>query len=50
VPFEDMALAGDALIKAGFETYGHVMEDAGHSISPDGLSAALGFLKARLPG
>jgi hypothetical protein len=26
------------------------MEDAGHSISPDGLSAALGFLKARLPG
>jgi phospholipase/carboxylesterase len=50
VPFEDMALAGDALVKAGFETYGHVMADAGHSISPDGLSAALGFLKARLPG
>lgn len=50
VPFEDMALAGDALVKAGFETYGHVMEDAGHGISPDGLSAALGFLKARLPG
>jgi phospholipase/carboxylesterase len=50
VPFEDMALAGDALVGAGFETYGHVMEDAGHSISPDGLSAALGFLKARLPG
>jgi len=50
VPFEDMALAGDALVKAGFETYGHVMEDAGHGISPDGLSAALGLLKARLPG
>ena len=50
VPFEDMALAGDALVKAGVETYGHVMEDAGHGISPDGLSAALGFLKARLPG
>jgi len=50
VPFEDMALAGDALVRGGFETYGHVMEDAGHSISPDGLSAALGFLKARLPG
>jgi phospholipase/carboxylesterase len=50
VPFEDMALAGDALVKAGFETYGHVMEEAGHGISPDGLSAALGFLKARLPG
>ena len=50
VPFEDMALAGDALVRAGFETYGHVMEDAGHSISPDGLQAALDFLKARLPG
>jgi phospholipase/carboxylesterase len=50
VPFEDMALAGDALVQGGFETYGHVMEDAGHSISPDGLSAALGFLTARLPG
>ena len=49
VPFEDMALAGDALVKAGFETYGHVMEGGGHGISPDGLSAALGFLKARLP-
>ena len=50
VPFEDMALAGDAMVKAGFETYGHVMEGGGHGISPDGLSAALGFLKARLPG
>jgi phospholipase/carboxylesterase len=50
VPFEDMALAGDALVKAGFETYGHVMEDTGHGIAPDGLSAALGFLKRHLPG
>ncbi len=50
VPFEDMALAGDALVKAGFETYGHVMKGTGHGIAPDGLSVALAFLKERLPG
>jgi phospholipase/carboxylesterase len=50
VPFEDMGTAGAALVQAGFEVYGHVMEDAGHSISPDGLSAALRFLRERLPG
>lgn len=49
VPFEDMGLAGDALVAAGFETYGHVMRGTGHGIAPDGLGAALGFLKARLP-
>ncbi len=49
VPFEDMALAGDALVGAGFETYGHVMEGTGHGIAPDGLSVALAFLKERLP-
>ncbi|MFT3689653.1 alpha/beta hydrolase [Paenirhodobacter sp.] len=48
VPFEDMRLAGDALIAAGFETYGHVMRGTGHGISPDGLGVALSFLKDRL--
>lgn len=48
VPFEDMALAGNALVAAGFETYGHVMKGTGHGIAPDGLGAALGFLKDRL--
>ena len=50
VPFADMGLAGDALVSAGFETYAHVMKGTPHGIAPDGLSAALGFLKAKLPG
>lgn len=49
VPFRDMELAGDALVAAGFETYGHVMRGTGHGIAPDGLSVALSFLKDRLP-
>jgi phospholipase/carboxylesterase len=50
VPFADMGKAGDALVAAGFETYGHVMEGAGHGIAPDGLGVTLQFLKERLPG
>lgn len=50
VPFADMNLAGEALLGAGFETYGHVMKGTGHGIAPDGLSAAFAFLKDRLPG
>jgi phospholipase/carboxylesterase len=50
VPFEDMALAGNALIGAGFDTYGHVMKGTGHGIAPDGLGVALQFLKEHLPG
>jgi phospholipase/carboxylesterase len=50
VPFEDMAAAADALVAAGFDTYGHVMQGMGHGISQDGLSTALGFLKKYLPG
>lgn len=50
VPFEDMSLAGDALVSAGFDTYGHVMKGTGHGIAPDGLSIALSFLKQNLPG
>jgi phospholipase/carboxylesterase len=49
VPFADMGLAGDALVGAGFETYGHVMKGTGHGIAPDGLSVALAFLADRLP-
>ncbi|MDT8855958.1 dienelactone hydrolase family protein [Paracoccaceae bacterium Fryx2] len=48
VPFADMGLAGDALVAAGFETFGHVMEGTGHGIAPDGLSVALAFLRERL--
>lgn len=50
VPFADMERAGRALTAAGVETYGHVMKGTGHGIAPDGLSAALTFLKERLSG
>ncbi|QLQ18415.1 MAG: alpha/beta fold hydrolase [Exiguobacterium profundum] len=51
VPFEDMGpCLSNALVAAGFETYGHVMKGTGHGIAPDGLSVALSFLKDRLPG
>lgn len=48
VPFADMAKAGDALVGAGFPTFGHVMRGTGHGIAPDGLGVALQFLKERL--
>lgn len=50
VPFADMGLAGDALVAAGFDTFGHVMKGTGHGIAPDGLGVTLQFLKERLPG
>ena len=49
VPFEDMGRAGNALLDAGFEVYGHVMQGTGHGIAPDGLGAALQFLREELP-
>jgi phospholipase/carboxylesterase len=49
VPFEEMGRAGDALVAAGFDTFGHVMRGTGHGIAPDGLGMALTFLRARLP-
>jgi phospholipase/carboxylesterase len=48
VPFADMAKAADALVAAGFVTYGHVMKGTGHGIAPDGLSMALQFIRDRL--
>ncbi|MBL9052138.1 MAG: alpha/beta fold hydrolase [Tabrizicola sp.] len=48
VPFESMSQAGDALVQAGFPTFGHVMKGAGHTIAPDGLGVTLQFLKDRL--
>lgn len=48
VPFSDMAKAGDALVAAGFPTYGHVMEGTGHGIAPDGVGMALSFIRERL--
>lgn len=48
VPFADMGLAADALAKAGFDVSTHVMKNTGHGISPDGLGAALAFLRRHL--
>jgi phospholipase/carboxylesterase len=48
VPFEDMARAGQALVAAGFDTYGHVMRGTGHGIAQDGLQASLAFLVDRI--
>ncbi len=48
VPFDDMGKAGDALVAAGFPTYGHVMQGTGHGIAPDGLGVALQFIRERL--
>ncbi|MEM9969596.1 MAG: dienelactone hydrolase family protein [Pseudomonadota bacterium] len=45
VPFQEMQLAGTALQGAGFTVYGHVMQGTAHGIAPDGLGAALGFLR-----
>ena len=50
VEFAEMGLAADALVAAGFDVYGHVMQGTGHGIAQDGLSTALGFLKKYLPG
>ncbi|MGQ0610458.1 MAG: alpha/beta hydrolase [Paracoccaceae bacterium] len=49
VPFAEMARAGNALTRAGFETFGHVMQGSGHGIAPDGLSVALRILMDKLP-
>jgi len=48
VPFADLGLAGQALAGAGFEVHAHVMRGTGHGIAPDGLGAALAFLRDRL--
>lgn len=48
VPFGELARAGDALVGAGFQVFGHVMKGTGHGIAPDGLGAALQFIKERL--
>lgn len=49
VPFADMSDAGDALVTAGFQVYAHVMQGTGHGIAPDGLGAAVQFLRETLP-
>jgi len=49
VPFGQLRAAADALTRAGFETFGHVMKGTAHGIAPDGLSAALAFLREKLP-
>ncbi len=49
VDFSEMTAVCNALVAAGFDTYGHVMEGSGHGIAQDGLQKALAFLKKTLP-
>jgi phospholipase/carboxylesterase len=48
VPFADMEKAGQALVRAGVPTFGHVMKGTGHGIAQDGLGVALQFITERL--
>ena len=48
VPFADMGLAERALSGANFTVTTHTMRGTGHGISPDGLGAALGFVREAL--
>lgn len=50
VPPEALPEAAAALAEAGFAVETHVSRGTGHGIAPDGLSAALRFLRAHLPG
>lgn len=48
VPFESLADAANALNAVGVETYTHVSKGTGHSIAPDGLGLAVGFMREQL--
>ena len=45
VPFEELKIAADALVKSEFEVYTLTSKGTGHSIGEDALRAALQFIK-----
>ena len=45
VPYEELNIAEDTLVKANFEVYTLTSKGAGHSITEDGLRAALQFIR-----
>tara|TARA_B110000008_G_scaffold144351_1_gene146113 strand:+ start:6932 stop:7582 length:651 start_codon:yes stop_codon:yes gene_type:complete len=45
VPYEELNIAADTLLKSNFEVYTLTSKGAGHSITEDGLRAALQFIK-----
>ncbi len=45
VPLENLNEASDALLSVGYRTFVHVSKGIGHGIGPDGLSAAIKFMK-----
>ncbi len=49
VPLQALPETADALVDAGFEVYTHISKGTGHGIAPDGLGAALNFIKDHLP-
>lgn len=50
VPVASMPAAAEALAEAGFDVATHVSRGTGHGIAPDGLGAAVGFMKRHLTG
>jgi phospholipase/carboxylesterase len=48
VPFGAMALASEALLEAGVPHETHACPNVGHGIDPQGLLAAIEFLKSKL--
>ena len=48
VPPESLPQAADALAKAEFEIYAHIMKGTAHGIAPDGLSVAASFMREKL--
>ncbi|SEO44219.1 phospholipase/carboxylesterase [Salinihabitans flavidus] len=49
VPPQSLPEAAEALQEAGFrDVFAHVMKGTGHGITPDGLSAALAFMRDKL--
>ena len=48
VPFASMGLAAETLAGAGFEVATFAMPGTGHGIGPDGLGAAVGWMRDRL--
>ena len=48
VPFASLSEARDSLVDLEFEVRTYVMRGVGHGISPEGLGAALGFIRDKL--
>ena len=48
IPYSNLESTEKALKAAGFSVHSHVSRDCGHGIAPDGLGAAIGFMKDKI--